>query len=78
MECSAFEAVCDFRDKELYYFLSSGDLLDSPEWDNRITDSNSYTGTQHDHRLFDIAIELADYVSKKQMNDELEETPKNR
>ena len=65
MECSAFEAVCDYRNLDLYYFLSGGDLLDAPEWDNRITDPNNYTGTQHDHRLFDIAIELADYVSKK-------------
>lgn len=65
MECSAFEAVCDFRNLNLYYFLSSGDLLDAPEWDNRITNPNDYTGTQHDSRLFDIAIELADFVTKK-------------
>lgn len=65
MECSALEAVCDFRNLNLYYFLSSGDLLDAPEWDNRITDPNDYTGTQHDHRLFDMAFELADYVTKK-------------
>lgn len=63
MECSAFQAVCDFRNIELFYFLSSGDLLDSPEWDRRIKDENDYTGTQHDSRLFDIAIDLADYVS---------------
>lgn len=63
MECSAFQAVCDFRNVELYYFLSSGDLLDSPEWDIRIKDENDYSGTQHDSRLFDIAIELADYIS---------------
>lgn len=63
MECSALEAVCDFRNIELYYFLSSGDLLDSPEWDSRIKDENDYTGTQHDSRLFEIALELAIYVS---------------
>lgn len=63
MECSALQAVCDFRGVDLYYFLSSGDLLDSPEWDRRITNPDDYTGTQHDSRLFDIAIELADYVS---------------
>ena len=62
MECSALEAVCDFRNVELYYFLSSGDLLDSPEWDSRIKDENDYTGTQHDSRLVEIAIELADYI----------------
>lgn len=63
MECSAFQAVCDFRGVDLYYFLSSGDLLDSPEWDRRIKDENDYNGTQHDSRLFDIALELVDYVS---------------
>lgn len=63
MECSALEAVGDFRNKKLYYFLSSGDLLDAPEWDKRIKNPDDYTGTQHDHRLFDIAIELADFVS---------------
>mgnify|MGYP002856418685 CR=1 FL=1 len=65
MECSAMQSVCDFRNVNLYFFLSSGDLLDSPEWDSRIKDENDYTGTQHDSRLFDIAIELADYISEK-------------
>ena len=62
MECSALEAVCDFRNVELYYFLSSGDLLDSPEWDSRIKDENDYRGTQHDTRLFDLALELAIFL----------------
>lgn len=63
MECSAYQAVCDFRNLELYYFLTSGDLLDAPEWDRRIISENEYTGTQHDYRHFDIAIELANYIS---------------
>ena len=63
MECSAFQAVCDFRHLNLYYFLSSGDLLDSPEWDRRIDDENNYQGTQHDSRLFDLALELAIFIS---------------
>ena len=58
MECSAMQAVCDFRGLELYYFFTSGDLLDSPEWDKR-RDEGEYAGTQHDSRHFDIAIELA-------------------
>ena len=62
MECSALEAVCDFRNVELYYFLSSGDLLDSPEWYSRIKDENDYRGTQHDTRLFDLALELAIFL----------------
>ncbi len=63
MECSAMQSVCDFRGLELYYFLTSGDLLDAPEWDQRHIEGE-YTGTQHDTRHFDIAIELANYISK--------------
>lgn len=63
MECSGMQAVCDFRGLQLYYFLTSGDLLDAPEWDKR-TVEGEYAGTQHDIRHFDIAIELADYVTK--------------
>ena len=62
MECSAMQAVCDFRGFELYYFLTSGDLLDSPEWDKRRVDGE-FKGTQHDTRHFDIAIELADFLT---------------
>lgn len=64
MECSAMQAVCDFRGLQLYYFLTSGDLLDAPEWDQRHAEGG-YAGTQHDTRHFDIAIELADYISIK-------------
>ncbi len=58
MECSAMQAVCDFRGYDLYYFLTSGDLLDAPTWDQRHKEGE-YAGTQHDTRHFDIAIELA-------------------
>ena len=61
MECSAMQAVCDFRGLELYYFLTSSDLLDAPEWDERHVEGE-YAGTQHDTRHFDIAIELANYI----------------
>lgn len=61
MECSAIQAVCDFRGLELYYFLTSGDLLDAPVWDERHI-TGEYAGTQHDARHFDIAIELANYI----------------
>ena len=63
MECSAMQAVCDFRGLQLYYFLTSGDLLDTPEWDQRHAEGE-YAGTQHDTRHFDIAIELAEYISR--------------
>lgn len=62
MECSAVQAMCSFRNLELYMFFTSGDLLDAPEWDARCKEGH-IAGTQHDAGHFDIAISLADYVS---------------
>lgn len=63
MECSALQAMCDFRNLEFYTFFNSGDLLDAPEWDERHK-AGEYAGTQHDARYFEIALELADYICK--------------
>lgn len=62
MECAALQAMCDFRGYELYYFLTSGDLLDAPQWAPR-SEGDSLTGTQHDMSHFDIAAELACFIS---------------
>ena len=62
MECAALEAVCQFRGLDLYMFFTSGDLLDAPEWDRRTKDGE-FEGTQHDTGHFDIALELARFVS---------------
>ena len=62
MECSGLQAVCDFRNLELYIFFTSGDLLDAPKWDKRHKDGE-VQGTQHDTGHFDIALELANYVT---------------
>lgn len=35
MECSALQAVCDFRELDLFMFFYAGDNLDLPEWDER-------------------------------------------
>ena len=64
MECAALQAMCDFRALELYMFLTSGDLLDAPEWDARRKE-NDVTGTQHDAGHFDIALELAVAVAER-------------
>lgn len=64
MECSALQAMCDFRNLELYVFFTSGDLLDAPEWDARHKDGET-EGTQHDVGHFDIALGLADYVTEQ-------------
>lgn len=64
MECAAFQAMCDFRGYELYYFLTSGDLLDAPQWDPR-QEGDSPAGTQHDATHFDIAAELARWITDR-------------
>ena len=35
MECSALQAVADFRGFDLFMFFYAGDNLDLPEWDKR-------------------------------------------
>ncbi|MDO4303380.1 MAG: nucleoside phosphorylase [Bacillota bacterium] len=62
MECSGVQAMCNFRNLELYMFFTSGDLLDAPEWDTRCK-NGQIAGTQHDTGHFNIAIALADYIS---------------
>ncbi len=64
MESAGVQAMCDFRRIDFYTFFSSGDLLDAPEWDER-RPVGVHTGTQHDSLLFDIAIELAAYVTNE-------------
>ena len=61
---SGIEIPLEFEPLELYVFFTSGDLLDSPKWDRRHIDGD-IKGTQHDSTHFDIAIELANYVSDK-------------
>lgn len=65
MECAAIQAMCDFRNLNVYFFFTSGDLLDAPEWDTR-RKKNQIKNTQHDGGHFDIALELAWYIAKKE------------
>ena len=64
MEGSAVQAVCDFRGLELFMFFTGGDLLDAPEWTARKTVGQT-RHTQHDAGHFDIALALAEYLSKR-------------
>ena len=59
------QAMCDFRGLEAYFFFTSGDLLDAPEWDQRMSEDDK-KGTQHDGGHFDIALELAFHVASKE------------
>lgn len=63
MECAAVQAMCNFRNLNAYFFFTSGDLLDAPEWDARMS-KNLKRDTQHDPGHFDIALELARYVAE--------------
>ncbi|MBO7528131.1 MAG: nucleoside phosphorylase [Clostridia bacterium] len=58
MECSAMQAVCDFRGFNLYYFLLGGDLLDAPKWVNRKENEN--VPCSHRPENFYIALKLAE------------------
>ena len=62
MECAGVQAMCAFRGLELYTFFTSGDLLDSPEWDMRCR-KGQIIHTQHDSGHFGIALALADAVT---------------
>ncbi len=61
MECAGVQAMCAFRNVDLYAFFTSGDLLDAPEWDERHMDGGD--AGQHDVGHFSIALALADYIS---------------
>lgn len=63
MECASLQAMCSFRGLNLYTFFTSGDLLDAPKWDTRHK-PGEFTGTQHDTGHFDIALELACFVTE--------------
>ena len=63
MECAAIQAMCDYRGLDAYFFFTSGDLLDAPEWDSRMG-KNQKKNTQHDPGHFDIALELARFVTE--------------
>lgn len=57
MECAGLQALCDFRGLEYYTFFYSGDLLDAPQWEQRILGNEA----EKDHQLsnFLVALEIA-------------------
>ena len=57
MESAGIQAVCDFRNLELYNFYLGSDLLDSPEWDQRILGGTEECVSQI--KSFYLALELA-------------------
>ena len=63
MEGAAVQAVCDFRGLQVYMFFTGGDLLDAPEWTDRIQ-QGQIKHTQYDAGHFEIALALAEYAAK--------------
>ena len=57
MECSGLQALCDFRGFSYTTFFYTGDLLDAPEWEQRILGDSS----EKDHQLrnFKVALQIA-------------------
>jgi hypothetical protein len=53
--------MCNYRNLDVYFFFTSGDLLDAPKWDERCK-KNEKKDTQHDSGHFIIALELANYI----------------
>ncbi|NLK45067.1 MAG: nucleoside phosphorylase [Treponema sp.] len=68
MEAAAVQAVCDFRGWNAYIFFTSGDLLDASEWTMR-QKQNQKKNTQHDSGHFEIALELARFVTGDLLGD---------
>lgn len=63
MECSALQAVCDFRNIQLYQFLYSADSLEGNSWNQRILGNHEMDAR---HKYFYLALELAKMIEKDQ------------
>ena len=57
MECSAMQAMCDFRGVEFFQFLYAGDNLDHPQWDPRSLSGHSRLSEKE--KIAMLAAELA-------------------
>ena len=60
---SGIQSLCDFKGLEYYTFFYTGDLLDAPQWEQRILSND----LEKDHQLtnFLVALEIAVRVSKE-------------
>lgn len=59
MECSALQAVCDFRDLELYQFFYGADSLVGSKWEARILGNYEISKRM---KFFQLALELAKII----------------
>lgn len=62
MECSALQAVCDFRGMELYQFFYGADSLSGAKWDARILGNFDVSKRM---KFFHLALEVAKKIDER-------------
>ena len=62
MECSALQAVCDFRGMELYQFFYGADSLSGSKWDRRILGDYEVSKRM---KFFHLALEMAKMIDEQ-------------
>lgn len=62
MECSAMQALCDFRNVEFFQFFYAGDNLDHSSWEPRSV--SGYTRLDDKQKIALLAFELAVKISE--------------
>jgi len=62
MECSALQAVCDFRGLELYQFFYGADSLSGAKWDARILGNFEVSKRM---KFFHLALEVAKKIDER-------------
>lgn len=66
MECSAMQALCDFRGVEFFQFLYAGDNLDHPRWDPRSL--NGHVKLSEKEKIVMLAVELAYRIHRENIS----------
>lgn len=62
MECSALQAVCDFRGMDLYQFFYGADSLSGSKWDARILGNLEISKRM---KFFHLALEMAKMIDEE-------------
>ena len=62
MECSALNAVAQFRNKDLFQFFYAADNLDDTSWDKRSLSNDDKLSEKE--KIIYLALELAKVMSK--------------
>ena len=68
MECSAMQALCDFREIDFFQFFYAADNLDHEQWEPRSLSGQSSLSEKEKIAL--LAVELACRIERKQLDGE--------